>query len=414
MLNKILHYLPFQNEKLAFYYSALLFAFTLSLSRAAISFFLIWFVILFLTQKDLKNSWKAIKENQIIRVIGLFFTFLCLSLIWSENTHEAINQIRLYSYWVLIPILAVSLKKEWLPHIISAFLLGMFISEILTYGIFFELWQINGKTPSDPNPFMIHIHYSILLATTAIILLNRLLSNRYTLLAKIPMSIFFLTTTINLFISGGRTGQVALLITIGLAIIIHFKMTLKAAIIFISLNTFLFIGTYFIIPNYKDRIQQAVSDLEMQQKGVFYSSVGLRNGFWIVAADAFKINPLLGAGAGDYKHATIEALSQDNHDFDIAAINFFTVSDYHNQYLMILIQFGLIGFSLIVWLILLLYRLPIKDKEFKELSLLSLTIFFISALSESLWICQFPIILFIFIVSVSLVSAKEDDTIQKQ
>jgi O-antigen ligase len=73
---------------------------------------------------------------------------------------------------------------------------------------------------------------------------------------------------------------------------------------------------------------------------------------------------------------------------------------------MILVQLGLVGFSLMAWFIINLYRIDIEDPELKEVSILSLTIFFISALAESLWIAQFPIILFIFIVSISLAAAK--------
>ncbi len=389
-----------------FYYSALSFAFILSFSRAGISFFLLWFIFLFILKNDFKNTWAVIKTNPALRAIGVFIAFIFISIFWSSDLHEAINQIRLYGYWIIIPILAVSLKKEWLPDMITFFLLGMFVNEILVYGIFFNFWQINGHTYTDPSPFMNHIQYSVLLATTAIILLNRLLSTRYTSRDKLAIFIFFLTTTTNLFISGGRTGQVAFLLVIALCVIIRYRITIKSFIIFFMISSALSIGAYTLLPTFKVRIQQVVSDIELQQKGTYNTSVGLRNGFWIIALDAIQENPLIGAGIGDYKLATQDVLSKNNHNFDKPAIDFFTISDYHNQHLMILIQLGFIGFGLMIWFITTLYRLTIEDKELKELSILSLTIFFISAFSESLWISQFPIILFVFIVSVSLAASK--------
>lgn len=391
-----------------FYYSALLFALILSLSRAGISFFLLWFILLFLLKNDFQNKWLEIKTNPALKAMGLFLAFIFISIFWSTDLYEAINQIRLYSYWILIPIFAVSLKKKWLPNLITAFLLGMFINEILVYGIFFDFWKINGSTHSDPSPFMNHIQYSVLLATTAIILLNRLLSKHYTFRKKIPILIFFLTTTINLFISGGRTGQVAFFITIALTIMIHYRVTAKALFIFLILNTILFVGAYITLPTYNQRIQDTIFDIKAQQNGIYFTSVGLRNGFYIIAIDAFKNAPLFGAGVGDYKLATIKALSQDKHHFEATSLHFFSLSDYHNQYLMILIQTGLIGFMLMLWLIITLYRLTINDNEYKNLSVLTLTVFLISALSESLWIAQFPIVLFIFIVSISLVASKHN------
>jgi O-antigen ligase len=388
-----------------FYYSALSFAFTLSLSRAAISFFLFWFLILFLLKTNFKNSWETIKTNQTVQIIGFFLSFIFISIFWSSNLHEALNQIRLYSYWAIIPILGVSLKKEWLPNIITAFLFGMFVNEILVYGIFFDLWQIKGHTHDDPT-LMNHTQYSTFLAITAIILLNRLFSKNYTHSAKLPIALFFLLTTINLFISGSRIGQIAFLIAIALTVLIHYRVTLKSLLIFSTISAFLFIGAYITLPTYKQRIQQAVSDIGMQQKGIYYTSVGLRNGFWMIAFDALQESPIFGAGIGDYKDATKEALLKNNYKFDAKAINFFLTSDYHNQHLMILVQLGLIGFGLMIWLIISLYRLNIKDKEIKELSILSLTIFLISSFGESLWIAQYPIILFVFIASISLASSE--------
>ncbi|MDP3119859.1 MAG: O-antigen ligase family protein [Sulfuricurvum sp.] len=395
-----------------FYYSALVFGFILSLSRAGISFFLLWFLILFLLQNNLKQRWDDIKTNPTLQAMSLFLGFIVISIFWSTNLNEAINQIRLYGYWILIPILAVSLKKEWLSNIITAFLLGMFVNEILMYGVFFDFWQIKGHTHTDPCPFMNHIQYSIFLGVTAIILLNRLLSNRYTLRDKSAILVFFLTTTTNLFISGGRTGQVAFLVSITLVVIIHYRASIKSFILFLLISSILFISAYSLLPIFEGRVQQTVSDIQQQQEGIYNTSVGLRNGFWMIAYDAFKLNPLFGSGLGDYKDSTKEALANNKYNFEDAAINFFKTSDYHNQHLMILIQLGLVGFSLMVWFIIKLYQIDIEDPELKEVSILSLTIFFISALAESLWIAQFPIILFIFIVSISLAAAKPSHSLR--
>ena len=211
-----------------YYYSALIFAFSLPLSRAAISFFIIWFVLLFITQRDYKQAWNQMKSVLALKVMALFLAFLFLSIIWSEDTAVGLKQMRLFSYWIIIPILVIKLKKEWLSHMITAFLFGMLLSELIAYGIFFELWTFNGRTPEYPSPFMFHIHYSLFLATTAIILLNRLLSRSYSLITKLPMLLFFLTSAGNLFISTGRTGQLAFFIAMGVAVIIHYRLTVRS------------------------------------------------------------------------------------------------------------------------------------------------------------------------------------------
>ncbi len=389
-----------------FYYSALLFAFTLPLSRAAVSFFILWFVVLFLVRRDYRTSWEIIKTSRALQAMGLFIAFMFASLLWSGDTHEALNQIRLYSYWILIPILATTLKKEWLPNIITAFLAGMFISEIVAYGIYFEWWTYKKSTPEYPSPFMFHIHYSIFLATTSILLLSRLLSDRYTWRSKLPMLIFFLTSTGNLMISIGRTGQLALLIAMAVAVIIHYRLTIKSFFIFVTLSTILFIGAYTTLDLFQKRFDMGISDVRELQKGNFDTSWGLRAAFWVVTYDIVREHPLIGIGIGDYKEAAAQTLAKNNHNFTPETIQWCSTSHYHNQYLMILAQTGIIGFALMLWMLIELFRLKIADRELKEFSVLGLTVFIVACIAEPLWMLQFPIILFVFVVSISLAAAK--------
>lgn len=404
MLNKL------QLDRI-FYYSALAFAFTLPLSRAAVSFFVLWFIALFIVRRDYVVAWQWIKTSRALVAMGAFIAFMFASVLWSSQTHEALNQIRLYSYWIIIPILAVSLKKEWLPHIITAFIGGMFVSEIIAYGIYFEWWTFKDSTPSYPSPFMFHIHYSVFLATTAIILLSRILSDRYTWWTKLPMLLFFLTSTGNLMISTGRTGQLAFLVAIGVSVILHYRLTIKSFLIFVTLSSVLFVGAYTTIDLFGKRFDQAVSDIQQFQEGNFNTSWGLRAAFWIVTYDIIREHPLIGVGIGDYKPAATEVLAKDNHGFSPETIAWCQSHDFHNQYLMILGQGGLIGFTLMIWMFIELFRLKIKDPELKEFSVLGLTVFIISAISESLWTLQFPIILFILIVSISLSAALSKSSI---
>ena len=390
-----------------YYYSALLFSFTLPLSRAAISFFILWFVFLFIAQRDYRASWDKIKAIPALKTMGFFIAFLFASILWSSDTGEALNQARLYSYWIIIPILAIALKKEWLAQLISAFLLGMLLSEIIAYGIFFEAWTFKGRSPDYPSPFMTHIHYSVFLAVTAIILLNRLLSKRYTWLAKLPMLLFFLTSTGNLLISTGRTGQLAFFVAIAVAVIIHFRLSIKALVIFTILTTVLFLGAYKSIPLFEERIDHAIADVRKLQNDDYQSSWGLRAAFWIVTYDIVKEHPLIGVGIGDYSHATKEALEKNDHNFHDSVITWVTSTHFHNQYLMILAQGGAIGFALMLWLLIALFRLKIEDKELKELSVLVLTVFLVGSIAEPLWVLQFPIILFVFISSIAIVGSKK-------
>lgn len=394
----------------SFYYSALLFAFALPLSRAAVSFFIIWFVVLFLIRNDYKSAWEQIRTNRAFLAMGLFIAFLFVSLFWSADTREALHQIRLYGYWIIIPILAVTLKREWLPNIITAFLGGMFVSEIIAYGIYFGFWSINGRTPDYPSPFMSHIHYSVFLAVTAAILLSRLLLERYTWRSKLPMALFFLTSAGNLFLSTGRTGQLAFFAAMAIAIILHYRLSLRSLVIYAALGSTLFVGAYSSVDLFENRTDKALQDIEKLENGDFDTSWGLRAAFWIVTYDIVRKHPLIGVGIGDYKRAAAEALEANPHGFSDETIAWCQNTHFHNQYLMILAQVGLIGFALMLWLLLTLFRLKIDDHELKAFSILGLSVFVIACIAEPLWILQFPIILFVFIAGISLAAGKTEHT----
>lgn len=387
-----------------FYYSALVFAFTLPLSHAAVSFFVIWFPILFVMRNDYQIVWKQIKRQRVFHIMGAFIALMFLSILWSEAKADALNQIRLYSYWIIIPILASTLKRQWLPNIITAFLVGMFISEIIAYGIFFEWWTFKDRASNNPSPFMSYIHYSVFLATTSIILLSRLLSSRYSLYSKLAMLIFFLTSTGNLMISFGRTGQIAFFIAIGIAIIIHFRVSIKSFFLFVLLSSFIASTSYLTIEVFKTRVDTSLQEIKLINQGTYGSSWGLRAAFWIVTFDILHNHPF-GVGIGDYRLAAKEALALNEHHFDPGVIAWCSDTHFHNQYLMILVQVGLLGFGLMLWLFIELFRLKISNPEIKEFHILGLTIFIVSCVAEPLWILQFPIILFIFIVSISLSSS---------
>ncbi len=278
----------------------------------------------------------------------------------------------------------------------------MFFSEIIAYGIFFEWWSLNGRTPDYPTPFMSHIHYSVFLATTAVILLTRILSDRYTWRAKLPMLLFFLTSTGNLMISTGRTGQLAFIIAMAFAVVIHYRLTLKSFVVFILLSTTLFVGAYNTIDLFQKRFDKAISNIEKLQQGDYQSSWGSRAAFWIITYDIVRKNPLFGVGIGDYYSAAATVLQNNDRNFTEATRKWCTEHHFHNQYLMILVQLGIAGFIFMFWLLFELFRIKISDPELKEFSLLGLTVFIVACIAEPLWMLQFPIILFVFIVSISV------------
>ena len=383
------------NFEKVYYYLLLTFAFTLPLSRATNNLFVAILIILFILQGNYKKHFYTLKKSNFALAIISFISFTVLSLFWTENLSIGLDGKLLYLYWLAIFPIALNIKENKLFSIISAFLLGMLVSEILSYGMFFEFWTIKGHGEEYPSPFMMHIDYSIFLAVTALILLNRLLSTHYPMRDKLVLLFFFITITGNLFINDGRTGQLSFIVGIFATVFIHYKITIKSIISSILLVMVIFTIAYQFSEKFQTRIEAAQSDLVKISKGNLSTSLGIRFAIYSVAIDIFKEHPLIGVGVGDFRDASTDALQKNDHNFEQGVIDFIPQYHFHSQYLNVLVQGGIIGLFLLMILFYNFSKLPIFKPELKELSLLISVVFLIGFIPEPLLMKQFTNTLFI-------------------
>ena len=395
LLNKI-------NFEKTYHYALLAFAFLLPLSRAANSFFIIFFILLLIIQGNYKEHFKILKTSALVKAMLALMFYMVISLLWTEDLRLGLDPKMLYLEWFAVFAIALNVKNRQIPSIVSAFLFGMLISEILSYGMFFELWQIKGHGKEYPSPFMMHIDYSVFLAFTAIILLNRLLSKRYNHKEKLFFLFFFITILGNLFINDGRTGQVGFLAGIIATVFLHYKFNLKSILISFFLIVVIFGTAYTVSQKFQDRVCMAQNSLNSIENGNYYTSGGLRIAMYYVAFDIVKDNPLIGVGVGDYNLAAKNALEKNSHGFVKEVIEFITTYHFHNQYLNILIQGGIIGLLLFLMILFYFFKLPISNSEQKEQSVLILIILMVSFLTEPLLFKQFTNTLFILFFGLSL------------
>ena len=155
-------------------YFIIIYAFVSPISKAGTVFCGISLILLWFINGNFKSKITMLKTNMFMIVLGLFLLLSVLSIFWSSDINYYLDNMRKYWHLFMIPIIYTSLEKKNIKHIFSAFLLGMFISEIVSYGVFFEIWTKEGVYPHDPSPFMDHTNYSIYLAFTVFILMNRI------------------------------------------------------------------------------------------------------------------------------------------------------------------------------------------------------------------------------------------------
>ena len=330
-----------------------------SKSKSSVFFVML---ILFLYRMDFVKYVKDALSNKIVQAFLFFYLVWLFGFIYTENFAYGQDSIHKAKY-LLFPLFFLSfLDKRFSFRIISAFILGMLLSELVSYCIRFGLlphelfiysYEIyKSFAYNNPAPFFTHSDHNIGLSIVVSFLLYQLLNKDNSKIIKIVSVLFIITASINITFIGSRTGYVLYLFLIALVLIISCKKNIKKAILVALLIT---IPISFLAYNYSSMIHKRV-DLTLESfnnilnNDNYNSSIGLRLGFAKYSLDVIKQNPIIGVGTGDYMDA-VHSVIPAKHRY-IANTNL--ISQPHNVYLKTLLQFGVVG---LIFLLFIFYRL---------------------------------------------------------
>jgi O-antigen ligase len=356
-------------------YFFIAFAFSIPISKALDSLFTALIIISWLLEGNFYNKLQTIKQDRLSLIFLFLIFFSIFSLLWSPNLAYAIKFITIkYWHFLAIPIMLTSFKTKYIKYVLNAFLLSMLISEIVSYGIFFEIWTYKNVPSWDPSPFMNHTDYSTFLSFALIIILTKLATVQE-LSWRIFYSLYFITGLSNLFINGGRTGQVTFIVTIFIMTIFYFKLSIKQITgVILSLITLLVLA-YNISPNFHDRVNQVQTDLtNVYEKNEFSGSLSIRIALWTIGTETFLDNPIIGTGiGGETKKINEYSLRHGFHDLT-------TYTDYHNTFIQYAVQLGIIGLLIPVFVFYTLFTLKFKTEQYKILTVAFSTIYMMHAM----------------------------------
>ncbi len=406
-MTEALNYIKQQN---GWYKATLALFFFASLSRAYISFFFVFAPLFWLFSKG--NKQLARLQPATKRLLFAMFAFVLwqlLSFLWSDNTQGELHSFFYYLSWLSIPVLLLTLKNKRTDILLYAFLLGMFISEIVSLGIYFGWWHLKNVSPGFSSPFMIHIEFSVFLAITVFLLISLIFTTKLATTIKALLSLFLLITLTALFISNGRTGQFAFIITLPFFILFAIKPSIKSLLITLILFIVFIISIYFSSSIFRERFvkqtQQSIEQIFHQNN--YFTSIGERLGAWKVSYEILKQNPFIGTGFGDYKKVFKETILQKFPNMHRGNFTILNNKHLHNQYLMALVQTGLIGLFLLIMIIVFLFQLPLKNKQLNLFRFGFIICFFAACLAEPLWIKQFAMTLFTCSVIIFTLSSEK-------
>ncbi len=332
----------------------ILFAFVFPVSLGGANAVLGLILLLWIIEGNFKQKFKIVKQEKIVWIFFAIGILTLLSALFSESMSHSFlagekkSLIRvIISHYIAIPLILTifitSIKPKYLDHIILAFLLAILMSEIVSYLIFFQVVDVSALQAKHlihknasyiaPSPFMLRNEYSVFLSMSSILLLHKILhaKNRY---FQFFIFLFLVSTTIIIFINGGRTGQISYILAISTYIFFYYRFKIKIILSTATVLTTIVLLTYNFSPNFHTRVNATWIDIQKVSQGNYNNSWGLRTASTKVTLDYLTSSPknfIFGAGAGDSRQVYL-AHAKENFGKNISE-PIKILAHLHNQYL---------------------------------------------------------------------------------
>jgi O-antigen ligase len=378
-------------------YLLIAFAFFLPLSVAIGNIFAVLIFLFWLVKADFKNDFNILKNNLLIKAVFIFLGLHVIGLLWTSDLSWGLHILKKELKFLFLPVFMLFIKKEHIKYYIYAFLLAMTISEVLSYGIWFDVISPFGyATLQNPTPFNSHITYNPFLAFTIYILAYYVLfSSQLNQREKIIYSIFIITMSINMFITGGRAGQVMYFMVIIILVFQYYKTNiLKSIFISFSLVFVIFIGAYNISDIFNKRVNSAINTIQYYENNKD-TSLGIRIVYTLNSLEIIKENPVIGVGTGDFKSEYLKINSKNTPQFN-------PTENPHNMYILELVQFGIFGLCSLLFILFSQVKISLQSSStiIQKVGLVLPILFGIIMISDSYLLGHYTTMLFIFFSSI--------------
>jgi len=369
-----------------------LYIFSLPLSVAINNILFGALMLFWIIWGDKKKTLEFIKTNPLVIAFYILFALFAISIFWSDNIHQAAMLIKKEAFYLALPIFMSLVKKDEIDIYIKSFLSAMFISEFLSYLIFFEVIPpILHATVHDPVPFMGptgHISYNPMLVLSIYLLVYLFFKNKLSGFYKVLSALFILTMTANLFITGGRAGQVAFFFMLIVMTMQFFKLNIKTFILSIVAIVSIFFIAYNSSNLFHKRVNLAISDVKNYKENK-NTSVGMRITTWENSLRIIKDYPLRGSGVGDFNSDIIEYAKKYTPN---ASVN----SQPHNMYLFAWAHSGIFAFLALIAIFIIEIRASfVLNDKYQPIRLALPILYIIIMFSESYLSIHYTKILFL-------------------
>ena len=366
-----------------------------------------------------KSKTRVSKENRVLLAFPLYFIVLCISLIYTDHFQEGLDLTIRSASLFFFPLIFLYVKEDaaTVKRLFDFLLVGIVISFFIN--LFFGLYScyevISSKTIigndieetistflyalKQGGEYLIGTEFSKMvnpnyISLYILLVLSYYLKNKMT--TKLQTFIFIILF-LYLFLLASRAAYLILFIMC-LILIFNIKDNSKkyTMVIMLLLGTALFISNSRVFNSYKEYkkpTSEEVSSTTIEKTRLLT---------WYSAWQLIKQSPLIGYGVGDANEVLIEKYKELNY-----IRNYRNRYNAHNQFLQTYLQTGLIGFSILLYIFILLgIRLQRSKNEFLVFIVLTISILFESMLVRFNGIVFLSIIIPLLLKERSILSSR--------
>ena len=381
----------------AYQYLLIILAFLMPLTVFGANLIIVIICVLWLFSGDYASKFNQIISNKFILASIVFFFLHVIGLLWTEDLSWGVHIVhKMWYFLLLLPVLFTIVRREHIKFYISAFLLAITFTEIASYLVWFEIIEpFKNATVRNPTPFMSHISYNPILAFAIYLVLHEIFFNKkITNLVFSLYSFFAISMSINMFITGGRAGQVMYFAMLAIIVFQFFNnQKIKSLLLISVLIPGIFFTAYTTSDLFQQRVDAAVKNI-ISYSDNKNTSVGLRITFALNSWDVIKENPIIGIGTGDFP-MEYKKINQINTPKLPNATN------PHNMYTLVVMQLGVLG--LISMLSIFYYQIKLSfnssSRFIRDVGITLPLLFLVIMWSDSYLLGHYTTLMFVFFSS---------------
>lgn len=280
---------------------------------------------------------ESLKKYPATNISLLLFLYMCFAISYSPaDTIDGLNILKKYRELLLLPIFVsmLSLSPKYRQYAEYGFISGCIVLMTISYSMAFGIFPDHRYGHS----IVFHITHNFFMAVLSFWSLHYVCSSPRFRWLWITVFVF---SVINIFyIAPGRTGMLVFICL--LFLFMAQRLSMRNCLI----GFFLFCSTittiYATSENFSGRINEVITEIRQYESGKSRTSIGQRFDWYLSGLTLIAEKPILGHGTGAYP------IVQEK----VAATSQIKETDNpHNEYLLLTIQFGLVGLFLFFSLI---------------------------------------------------------------